>query len=114
MSKVKSKKVTAKVGRKKSEFPRGYKVEVINKDLTLDGIRDLYEVYKVEHKALPNPKIFVDKESVLKFINVMESNKVEAKALNVKGYQHVKGVVSAHRDAVASVELAEIAETILK
>jgi hypothetical protein len=114
MSKVKTKKTAAKVGRKKSEFPRGYKVEAINKQLTLDGVSDLYEVYRVEHKNLPAPKIFVDKESVQKFINVMESNKVEAKALNVKGFQHVKGVVSAHRDAVASVELAEIAETILK
>ena len=33
-------------GRKKSEFPRGYKVEVINKQLTLNGVSDLYEVYK--------------------------------------------------------------------
>jgi hypothetical protein len=38
---------------------------------------------------------------------------VEAKALNVKGYQHVKGVVTAHKDAIASVELAEIADSIL-
>ena len=101
-------------GRPKSEFPRGYKVEVINKQLTLNGVSDLYEVYKVEHKSLPAPKIFVDKDSVVKFINECERNKVEAKALNVSGYQHVRGVVTAHKDAVASVELAEIAETILK
>ena len=112
MSKV-TKKTTKKVGRAKSEFPRGYKVNVVNKDLTIDGIRDLYEVYVVEHKSLPAPKTFVDKESVVKFINGCEHNKLEAKALNVKGYQHVKGVVSAHRDAVASVELAEIADSIL-
>jgi hypothetical protein len=77
-------------------------------------VSGLYGVYQVEHKSLPTPKIFVNKESAVKFINECEHNKVEAKALNVKGYQHVKGIVSAHRDAVASVELAEIAETILK
>lgn len=114
VTKKTAKKVIAKKGRPKSEFPRGYKVEAVNKQLTINGVLDLYEVYVVEHKALPNPKTFIDKDSVVKFINVMESNKVEAKALNVKGFQHVKGVVSAHRDAVASVELAEIAETILK
>ena len=108
------KKVTGRTGRPKSEFPRGYKVEAVNKQLTINGVLDLYEVYVVEHKALPNPKTFIDKDSVVKFIHVMDSNKVEAKALNVRGFQHVRGVVSAHRDAVASVELAEIAETILK
>ena len=97
-------------GRPKSEFPRGYKVEVINKQLTLNGVADLYEVYRVEHKTLPNPKIFVDKESVKKFITECEHNKIETKALKLSGYQHVKGVVGAHKDAIASVELAEAVE----
>lgn len=113
VTKKTAKKVTGRTGRPKSEFPRGYKVEAVNKQLTINGVLDVYEVYQVEHKALPKPKTFIDKDSVLKFINVMESNKVEVKALNVKGFQHVKGVVSAHRDAVASVELAEIADSIL-
>lgn len=113
-SKKVAKKVITKKGRPKSEFPRGYKVEAVNKRLTINGVLDLYEVYEVEHKSLDRTKVFIDKESVVKFIHVMESNKVEAKALNVRGFQHVKGVVSAHRDAVASVELAEIAEAILK
>lgn len=101
-------------GKKKSEFPRGYKVNVVNKTLNLGGNSDLYEVYVVEHKSLPAPKTFVDKDSVLKFINECERNKVEAKALDVKGYQHVKGVVSAHRDAMVAPEIAEIAERFVK
>ena len=100
-------------GRKKSEFPRGYKVAVVNKTLNIGGKPDLYEVYTVEHKSLAGPKTFVDKESVVRFIAECERNKVEAKALDVKGYQHVKGVVSAHKDAIASVELAEIADSII-
>ena len=98
-------------GRPKSEFPRGYKVEVVNKQLTLNGVSDLYEVYKVEHKTLPAPKIFVDKESVVKFINACEVNKIETKALKVSGYQHVKGVAAAHKDAIASVELADLVDS---
>jgi hypothetical protein len=112
-----NKKIVKKSTRKKSvrkqpEFPRGYKVQVVNKDLTLDGVRDLYEVYVVEHKNLPAPKTFVDKESVKKFINTMEANKVEAKALSLKGYQHVKGVVSQHKEAMVAPELEEIAKVL--
>ena len=109
-----SKKIVKKSTRKQPEFPRGYKVNVINKTLHLGGKPDLYEVYEVTHKNLERPKIFVDKESVKKFITATEASKVEAKALSLKGYQHVKGVVSAHKDAVASVELAEIADVYVK
>jgi len=109
---AKANKPKAKVSRKKSEFPRGYNVQLVNKDLTLDGVRDLYEVYVVEHKSLPNPKTFVDKESVIKFINVCEANKVEAKALSLKGYQHVKGVASQHKEAMVAPEMEEIAKAL--
>jgi hypothetical protein len=112
VTKKTAKKVIAKKGRPKSEFPRGYKVEAINKQLTLGGVTDLYEVYVVEHKNLPAPKTFVDKESVQKFINVMEGNKVEAKALSLKGYQHVKGVVSQHKEAMVAPEMEEIAKVL--
>lgn len=101
-------------GRKKSEFPRGYKVAVVNKTLNIGGKPDLYEVYVVEHKNLPNPKTFVDKESVTKFINECEAAKVEAKALSLKGYQHVKGVVSQHKEAMVAPDMALIAEAYVK
>jgi hypothetical protein len=112
-----SKKIVKKSTRKKSvrkqpEFPRGYKVTAVNKQLTLNGVMDLYEVYEVEHKSLDRVKTFVDKESVKKFIAVMESNKVEAKALSLKGYQHVKGVVSQHKETMAAPELEEIAKAL--
>ena len=112
VTKKTAKKVIAKKGRPKSEFPRGYKVEAVNKRLTINGVLDLYEVYEVEHKSLDRTKVFIDKESVVKFINVMESNKVEAKALSLKGYQHVKGVVSQHKEAMVAPELEEIAKVL--
>jgi len=98
-------------GRPKSEFPRGYKVNVVNKTLNIGGKPDLYEVFIVEHKSLAGPKTFVDKESVVKFINECERNKIETKALKVSGYQHVKGVAAAHKDAIASVELADLVDS---
>ena len=98
-------------GRPKSEFPRGYKVNVVNKTLNIGGKPDLYEVFVVEHKSLAGPKTFVDKESVVKFINECERNKIETKALKVSGYQHVKGVAAAHKDAIASVELADLVDS---
>jgi hypothetical protein len=107
-----SKKIVKKSTRKQPEFPRGYKVNVINKQLTLGGVSDLYEVYEVTHKTLERPKIFVDKESVKKFITATESNKVEAKALSLKGYQHVKGVVSQHKEVMVAPELEEIAKAL--
>lgn len=107
-----SKKIVKKSTRKQPEFPRGYKVNVVNKTLNLGGKPDLYEVYEVTHKTLDRPKIFVDKESVQKFITTTESSKVEAKALSLKGYQHVKGVVSQHKEVMVAPEMAEIAEAL--
>jgi hypothetical protein len=107
-----SKKIVKKSTRKQPEFPRGYKVNVVNKTLNLGGKPDLYEVYEVTHKTLDRPKIFVDKESVQKFITATEANKVEAKALSLKGYQHVKGVVSQHKEVMVAPEMAEIAEAL--
>jgi len=107
-----SKKIVKKSTRKQPEFPRGYKVNVVNKTLNIGGKPELYEVFEVTHKTLDRPKTFVDKESVKKFITVMESNKVEAKALSLKGYQHVKGVVSQHKEVMVAPEMAEIAEAL--
>ena len=86
--------------------------EVKTYDEYLTGDVYKYEVYEVEHKSLDRVKTFVDKESVKKFIAVMESNKVEAKALSLKGYQHVKGVVSQHKEAMVAPELEEIAKVL--
>ena len=88
-------------------FKRGYNVIQRNKYLTLNGVRSLYEIYEVTGKNIEKPRVFVDEASVTKFINACEVNKIETKALKVSGFQHVKGVAAAHKDAIASVELAE-------
>ena len=82
-----------------------------NKVLNIGGMPARYDVFVVEHKSLKYPKTFLTREAVDKFINETERQKLEAKALKVSGYQHIKGVVSAHKDAIAAVELVEIADT---
>ena len=99
------------MAKQKSEFPRGYKVNQTNKVLNIGGTPARYDVFVVEHKSLKYPKTFLTREAVDKFINETERQKLEAKALKVSGYQHIKGVVSAHKDAIAAVELVEIADT---
>lgn len=97
----------SKSAKKLKGFKRGYNVVQRNKYLTFDGVRSLYEIYEVTGKNIDRPRVFVDEESVTKFINACEVNKIETKALKVSGYQHVKGVAAAHKDAMAAVELAE-------
>jgi DNA/RNA endonuclease YhcR with UshA esterase domain len=97
----------SKSAKKLKGFKRGYNVIQRNKYLTLEGVRSLYEIYEVTGKNIDKPRVFVDEESVTKFINKCETGKIEAKALKVSGFQHVKGVASAHKDVLAGAELAE-------
>ena len=97
----------SKSAKKLKGFKRGYNVIQRNKYLTLGGVRSLYEIYEVTGKNIDKPRVFVDEASVTKFINKCETGKIEAKALKVSGFQHVKGVASAHKDVLAGAELAE-------
>lgn len=97
----------SKSAKKLKGYKRGYDVIQRNKYLTLEGVRSLYEIYEVSGKNIDKTRTFVDEASVTKFIERCETGKVQAKALKVSGYQHVKGVASAHKDAIAGVELAD-------
>jgi len=92
----------------KSEFPRGYKVEEINKTLNIGGEVVPSILFQVTSKKNPTPKIFINKEAVHKYINELERIKLEAKALNLTGYQHVSGVIQKHNELIAVAELEEI------
>ena len=100
------------MARVKSEYPRGYKVEVVSRVLTIDKVATPTDVYLVSSKKFPTVKTFVSKEKALRYINECEVQKVTTKALDLSGYQHVSGVVAAHNDIMASTELAEAAELV--
>lgn len=90
------------------KFKRGYKVTLVDKMLTLAGVTDLYEVYEVSGPKVDKTRIFVDEESVHKFISECERKYTEASALAGKGYQFVKGVMGETNELKAASELPEL------
>lgn len=104
------KKVTKKpaIKRASPKFKRGYKVTLINKELTIGGVKDLYEVYEVTGPKVDRTRFFVDEESVQLFIEKCESEHIEAKALAGKGYQFVPGVMKETKDLLAAGSLPEL------
>lgn len=104
------KKTTAKPAVKRAgpKFKRGYKVTLINKELTLSGVKDLYEVYEVTGPKVDKTRFFVDEESVQLFIEKCEREHIEANALAGKGHQFVKGVISETKELMAAAELPEL------
>jgi hypothetical protein len=94
--------------RTKSKWPRGYDVVEVNRELIIDGTKQLYTVYEVSGKKLDRPRIFVSEEYIAKFIDTIEGNVAASKALSGKGFQHVKGVISAHKDMLEASLLPEL------
>jgi hypothetical protein len=98
------------MAKQKLEFPRGYLVVEINKTLNIGGEAIPSVLYQVTTKKNPTPKIFINKEAVHKYINELERTKLEAKALKMSGYQHIRGVVQKHNELIAVAELEEISK----
>ena len=98
------------MAKQKSEFPRGYLVVEINKTLNIGGETIPSVLYQVTTKKNLTPKTFINKEAVHKYINELERTKLEAKALKMSGYQHIRGVVQKHNELIAVAELEEISK----
>jgi predicted DNA-binding protein len=98
------------MAKQKLEFPRGYLVVEINKTLNIGGEAIPSVLYQVTTKKNPTPKTFINKEAVHKYINELERTKLEAKALKMSGYQHIRGVVQKHNELIAVAELEEISK----
>jgi len=96
--------------KQKLEFPRGYLVVEINKTLNIGGEAIPSVLYQVTTKKNLTPKTFINKEAVHKYINDLERTKLEAKALKMSGYQHIRGVVQKHNELIAVAELEEISK----
>lgn len=102
--KATTKKSAAK--RTTSKFKSGYDVKLINKELTFGGVKDLYEVYEVAGPKVDKVRMFVDKESVLMFI---EQNEIE-NGLNKSFISAVKrsSSKSERKEMQAAKELSEL------
>lgn len=62
-------KATTRKPRAKSKWPRGYKVNVVERELTVAGVKDLYELYEVTGTKMDKARYFVDEESVKAFLD---------------------------------------------
>ena len=97
-----------------NKIPRGYTITPKVKYFRTKDGKKRTNVVELVNKRRGIKKLFGNEEWAIKFIQSLEANKVEAKALNLSGFQHVKGVVSAHKENAALVEFKEIANEIFK
>jgi len=91
------------------KIPRGYTVKTINKELTIDGVKDLYELIEVTGRGINGVKYFVDDESAYQFINKHESKITEVKALAGKTHAPI-GMRSIKAETEELKSLSELAE----
>jgi hypothetical protein len=77
-----------------NKIPRGYTITPKVKYFRTKDGKKRTNVVELVHKRKGIKKLFGNEEWAL--------------ALNLSGFQHVKGVVAAHKDSVAAVEFTEI------
>ena len=97
-----------------NKIPRGYTITPKVKYFRTKDGKKRTNVVELTNKRRGIKKLFGNEEWAIKFIMKVEANKVESKALNLSGYQHVKGVVQAHKENEALKEFKEIANEIFK
>jgi hypothetical protein len=105
-------KATAKpkaVKAAKPKAPRGYKITPIQRELTLDGAKALYDLYEVTGKGLSGPRVFVSEEHAQRFVEQCQLGNIVEKALLGKGYSFGMGhVVKETTELKAAQDLPEL------
>lgn len=122
-AKPKTKKATAKAPTKTKtktrvatpkatgpKAPRGYKIEKVERQLTLDGVKDSYELYELTGKKLAEPKRFISYEHAVKYIGTLENEILQTKALSgkVHGGMLARGIMAETKDLAAQADLPEL------
>lgn len=90
--------------------PRGYKIEKVERELTLSGVKDTYELYELTGKKLDQPKTFVSYEYAFNYIATIENDILQAKALagKVHGGMLARGIMAETKDLAAQSDLPEL------
>jgi hypothetical protein len=110
-TKVKARATTAKpkaTAKPRQPKPRGYTITPVQRELTLNGEKALYDLFELAGPKMDKNRYFVDEASAKKYIAYNDSDAVATVALSGKGFQHIKGVVSAHKDLLDAAELPEL------
>jgi len=108
-TKVKTKTKTAKPkATAKPRKPRGYTITPVVRELTIDGNKSEYNLFELAGPKMEGPKYFVTEAHAQKYIQTNEGETAVVQALSGKGYQHIKGVISAHKDLLDASQLPEL------
>ncbi len=65
-------KATTRKPRAKSKWPRGYKVNEVERELTIAGVKELYSLIEVTGPKMDKARYFVDEESAKLWIDKNE------------------------------------------
>jgi len=108
-TKVKAKTKTAKPkATAKPRKPRGYTITPVVRELTVDGNKASYNLFELAGPKMDGPKYFVTEAHAQNYIQMNEGETAVVQALSGKGYQHIKGVISAHKDMLDAALLPEL------
>jgi hypothetical protein len=108
-TKVKAKTKTAKPkATAKPRKPRGYTITPVTRELTVDGNKAEYNLFELAGPKMDEPKYFVTEAHAQRYIQTNEGETAVVQALSGKGYQHIKGVISAHKDMLDAALLPEL------
>ena len=107
--KAKAKTRKAKVTTK-PKATRGYKIVKVERELTLDKVKDMYELYELTGKGLDQPKYFVTEEHAKQYIERLKSEDLQTKALagKVHGGMLARGIMAETKELAAQSELPEL------
>jgi hypothetical protein len=94
----------------KPKTPRGYTITKVERELTLNGVKDTYELYELTGKGLEQPKYFVTEEHAKRYIETLKSEDLQSKALagKVHGGPMARAVVSEMKELAAQSDLPEL------
>jgi hypothetical protein len=94
----------------KPKATRGYKIVKVERELTLDKVKDTYELYELTGKGLDQPKYFVTEEHAKRFIETLKSEDLQTKALagKVHGGTLARGIMAETKELAAAADLPEL------
>jgi hypothetical protein len=103
-------KVTTRKPRAKSKWPRGYKVNEVERELTIAGVKELYSLIEVTGPKMDKARYFVDEESAKLWIDKNEVIVLADKALAGKTHGGIlgRGIMKETADLKAGTELPEL------
>ena len=109
-AKTRKAKVTTKPKATKPKAVRGWKVTKVERELTINRVKDVYELYEVTGRGIDQPRYFVTEEHANRFIETIKSEDLQSKALagKVHGGILARGIMAETKDLADAKDLPEL------